>query len=124
MDLEPPGYRTSGPLAESDARTSHGKLSLPTARSPWEATVRLHTLVIGQGLLVAGPAGGHPLLDQRHHRGVGQRRDVADLAVLGHVAQQAAHDLAGPGLRELLDDHDLARLGDRPDLLGDVCAQL
>ena len=32
---------------------------------------------------------------------VGERRDVADLAVLGDVAQQAAHDLAGAGLGQL-----------------------
>ena len=40
-----------------------------------------------------------PLRDQVHHRGVGEGGDVADLAVLGHVAQQPAHDLAGAGLR-------------------------
>ena len=51
--------------------------------------------------------------DQVHHRRVGQRGDVAELAVLGDVPQQAAHDLAGPGLGQLGDDQDLARLGDR-----------
>ncbi len=38
--------------------------------------------------------------------------------------EQPAHDLAGAGLRQLGDDHDLARLGDRADLLADVVAQL
>ena len=68
--------------------------------------------------------GGQPRLDQVHHRGVGERGDVADLAVLGDVAQQPAHDLAGAGLGQLGDDHDLPGLGDRADLLGDVVAQL
>ena len=60
------------------------------------------------------------VLDQVHHRGVGQGGDVAELAVLGDVAEQPAHDLAGAGLGQLLDDHDLPRPGDRADLLGHV----
>ena len=44
-----------------------------------------------------GLVGGQPLLDQVHHRRVGQRGHVADLAVLGDVAQQPAHDLARSG---------------------------
>src|SRR5690606_35380573 len=36
--------------------------------------------------------------DEVHHRGVCQRRGVPDLPVLGHVAQQPAHDLARAGL--------------------------
>ena len=50
--------------------------------------------------------------------------EVADLAVLRHVPQEPAHDLPGARLRQLLDDHDLARLRDGADLLRDVRAQL
>jgi pimeloyl-ACP methyl ester carboxylesterase len=55
----------------------------------------------GAGWAGAGSvrAGGHPLPDQVHHGRVGQGGHVADRAVLGHVAQQPAHDLAGAGLR-------------------------
>src|SRR5829696_3407453 len=67
--------------------------------------------------------GGQLVLDHVHHRRVGQRRHVAELAVLGDVPQQPPHDLAGPGLRQLLHDHDLAGLGDGPDVAGDVVAQ-
>jgi hypothetical protein len=56
--------------------------------------------------------------------GVGQRGDVAELAPLGDVDEQPPHDLAAAGLRQLGRQHDLARLGDRADLLGDVVAQL
>ena len=54
---------------------------------------------------VAGPlsprrrARAFLVLDQVHHRRVGQRGHVAHLAVLGDVLEQAAHDLAGAGLR-------------------------
>jgi hypothetical protein len=78
------------------------------------------------GLLVRGPgrqpssppAGGlHPLADQVHHRRVGQRGDVTGVAAVRYVPQQPAHDLAGPGLRQLRDDQDLPQLGDLADLL-------
>src|SRR4051794_17788699 len=52
------------------------------------------------------------LLDQVHDRGVGERGDVAHLAVLRDVAQQPPHDLARAGLGQLLHDHDLPRAGD------------
>ena len=40
---------------------------------------------------------GRRLLQRRHDRGVAQRGDVAELAAVGDVAQQPAHDLPGPG---------------------------
>lgn len=46
----------------------------------------------------------------------GQRGDVTDLPPLGHVAQQSAHDPAGPRLRQLGHDQDAARLDHRTDL--------
>ena len=64
------------------------------------------------------------LTDQVHHGRVGQRRHITQASVFGHVAQEAAHDLARTGLRQFGDQHDLARFGDGTDLLGDVLAQL
>src|SRR5699024_7938400 len=64
-----------------------------------------------------------PLLDQIHHRGVGEGLGVPHLAVLGDVAQQAPHDLPRTGLGQLGDQEDLLRLGDRADLLAHVGAQ-
>src|SRR5436190_11463279 len=77
----------------------------------------------GRSAVVAA-LGLHPVLDELHHRRVGQGRHVADLAVLRHVLEKPAHDLARPGLRQLGDDHHLTRLGDRTDLLLHVLAQL
>ena len=64
-----------------------------------------------------------PSRDEIHHRGVLQRRHIAQRSVLGDVAQQAPHDLAGAGLGQLRDEHDLPWLGDRSERLGDVFAQ-
>ncbi|MPL84631.1 hypothetical protein SDC9_30596 [bioreactor metagenome] len=61
----------------------------------------------------------HAVVDQLlHHRGIGQRRDVAKAAiiVLGDLAQDAAHDLARAGLRQAGRPLDQVGLGDRADL--------
>src|SRR5262245_42119409 len=61
-----------------------------------------------------------PILHQViHHRRVGQRRGIAERAVfvLGDLAQDAAHDLAGAGLRQAGGELDEIRRGDRADLL-------
>ena len=50
--------------------------------------------------------------------GVGQRGGVAEVAALGDVAQQAAHDLAAAGLGQVGGEVDRLRLGDRADLGG------
>src|ERR687898_297469 len=67
---------------------------------------------------------GQTFADQVHDRRVGERGHVTEVPLLRHVAQQPAHDLARASLRQLGDDHDLARLGDRADLLGHVVAEL
>ena len=73
----------------------------------------------------SGGCGGEvPRLDAVDDRRVGERRRVAERLVLGDVAQQAAHDLARPRLRQLLGEEDRLRLRDRADELGDVVAQL
>src|SRR6266404_6962149 len=58
------------------------------------------------------------------HRRVRERRHVAERPVLRHVAEQAPHDLAAAGLRQLGRENDVRRLGDRADLDGDVVAKL
>ena len=65
------------------------------------------------------------LLLQRGHDGrIGERGHVAEGAAFGDVAEEAAHDLAGAGLRQVDGDEDLLRPGDGADLLGDVRLQL
>ena len=56
--------------------------------------------------------------------GVAQRRHVAELAPLGDVAQQAAHDLPRAGLRQVARPDDPLRPGDLRDPLRDVLADL
>ena len=63
------------------------------------------------------------LLELVDDAGVGQGGGVAEVAALGHVAQQAAHDLAAAGLGQVGREVDGLRLGDRADLGGDVVAQ-
>ena len=58
-----------------------------------------------------------------HHRGVGEGRDVSHVAVLGDVAQEPTHDFAGSRLGEFGDDQDLARFGNRADLVRHVVAE-
>src|SRR5215212_7945566 len=74
-------------------------------------SARLVSGIVPYGRRVRAPASpssvlrggrGQLVLDHVHDRGVGQRGDVAELAVLRDVAQQAAHDLARAGLRQLL----------------------
>src|SRR3954466_4677616 len=53
-----------------------------------------------------------------HDARVGQRRGVAERAeiILGDLAQDAAHDLAGPRLGQARCELDVVGRGDRPDL--------
>ena len=50
--------------------------------------------------------------------------DVAELAALGDVAQQAAHDLPRAGLRQVVGPDDPLRARELADPLGDVLADL
>ena len=108
-----------------DSSTRESVVLTPCPPGPEERENRHVSSLSGGWYTLSPPKSAllQPLGDQVHHRRVGERGDVADLAVLGDVAQQPAHDLARPGLGQLLDDHDLARLGDRADLLGHVVAQ-
>src|SRR4051812_20084157 len=71
----------------------------------------------GSGLLVVLP---HLLVDVLHHRRVAEGGDVADLAALAYVTEQAAHDLAGAGLGEIIGPDDSLRAGDLGDPVRDV----
>ena len=60
------------------------------------------------------------------HRWFGQRRDIAEIAeiVLGDLAQDSPHDLAGASLRQSWRELNEIRRGDRADLLAHPIAQL
>ena len=57
--------------------------------------------------------------------GIGQRRGIAEVGeiVLGDLAQNAAHDLAGTGLGQAGCELDEVGRGDRTDLVADVLDQ-
>src|SRR5581483_8817735 len=67
---------------------------------------------------------GGSVLDLRDDRRVGEGGRVAERPLVRDVPQEAAHDLAAAGLRQLGREDDVRRLRDRPDLLRDVVAQL
>src|SRR5580700_5805358 len=71
------------------------------------------------GFLLRGAA-----LEIRDDARVGERRGIAELAVLGNVAEQAAHDLSASSFRQVWRKRDPLRFGDRADELRDVVAQL
>ena len=64
------------------------------------------------------------LVELLDHVGVAQRGHVAELAALGDVAQQPAHDLARAGLRQVVGPDDPLRARELADPLGDVLADL
>src|SRR3712207_4242608 len=72
---------------------------------------------------VLGAAGRRLLLDLLDHPCVGQGGGVAEVAALGHVAEEAAHDLAATGLGEVVRDDDGLRAGDLADALGHVLTE-
>src|SRR3569833_90788 len=126
LDGGDPGGRTR----DEDRRCQRLALSGVTCRDypyPRPCNMRGRALPAGCALshrvLLVGRCGQF-VLDQIHDRAVGQRGHVAQRAVLGHVAEQPPHDLAGPRLGQLGHDHDLARLGARAEVLGHVVAQL
>ena len=64
------------------------------------------------------------LLELLRHRRVAQRRHVAELAALGDVAQQPAHDLPRARLRQVAGPDHPFRPGQFADPLGDVLVEL
>jgi hypothetical protein len=65
-----------------------------------------------------------PAPDLLHDTGIGERGGVPEVAALGDVAQEPAHDLAAAGLRQVVGEDHRLRPGRRPDLGGDVATQL
>src|SRR5205085_5419255 len=96
------------------------------ARSPTSST-RAAAITLLSGAL-RGALGGLVVIlalrregaDRRHDLGVGQRRHVPEIAPMGDVAQQAPHDLARAGLRQVVGEDDGVRPGDLADLDGHV----
>src|SRR4051794_37570243 len=82
------------------------------------------TSVSGVGALLLVAALGDLLLELLHDRRIAQRRDVAQLAALGDVAQQPAHDLARARLGQVARPDDPPWARELADPLGDVLAQL
>src|SRR5207249_6655029 len=65
------------------------------------------------------------LAQARQHAEIIERRGVApDFRASSDLFEQAPHDFSGTGLRQRLGETDVVRLGDRPDLLGHMLAQL
>src|SRR5688500_14488661 len=62
--------------------------------------------------------------DRVDDAGVGKRRDVTEIALLGDITQQPAHDLSGARLGQVGREHDLLRSRELADHLGDVLPQL
>src|SRR3954447_3693221 len=58
--------------------------------------------------------------DQLHDAGVGEGRGVPECAALGDIAQEPAHDLPGPRLRQVGHEQQGLRFRDRADLRCDV----
>src|SRR3712207_4947719 len=100
-------------------------VALRTCASPgWtEGTVvgALRLRSTGGSLLVLARLRG--FADRFDDAGVGEGGGVAKGAVAGDVAQQAAHDLAGAGFREVGGEHQRFGAGNRADLDADVLAQ-
>src|SRR5262249_41150716 len=64
------------------------------------------------------------LLQPVQHGGVAQGGGIPRLAALRDVAQQAAHDLAGPRLGQVIGPDDPFWPGELPDPVADVPAEL
>src|SRR5436190_21581176 len=98
--------RASGPTSSGLLETYVIGRHLPS--------VVLRDRLLGEGSVLLAGAGG-PLGDVVDHRRVGQRGDVAEMAALGHVLEQATHDLARAGLGQIGGEDDRGRPGDLAD---------
>ena len=105
-----PGRAWRWPSCDGRPRRSRAATLVPTG------TVAADVVGLGQQ---TSPPAGRPQpasADLVHHRGIGQRRGVAEVAALGHVAQQPAHDLAAAGLGQVGREDDRLGPGDGADL--------
>src|SRR3954470_1666475 len=94
----------------------HPAIAITMARSGSALRTRL--------LLPAGLALLDLALELAHDVRVAQRRHVAELAALGDVAQQPAHDLARAGLGQVLGPDDPLRPRELADPVGHVLADV
>src|SRR5687767_3988587 len=80
------------------------------------------TIFVDASVLAVAPALDQPVDQAR----IGEGRGIAEASeiVLRDLAQDAAHDLAAPGLGKPRREVDEVRAGDRADLGADVAAQL
>ena len=109
-ELEP----TTLALMHGSSFRGDGATQLRAARPPdtrhrCAGERRRLTTAASPPLLVGGRCSLLQLVD---HRGVGERGGVAEVATLGDVAQQAAHDLAAAGLGQVGREVDRLRLGE------------
>src|SRR5712671_1837010 len=134
------GWAATGRAVQANATTnaqSDGARDLTAMSSPCHGArfVSEHSATVyhARRRLTAGTAAGpsphavHAVVDEIVDDGrVGQGRDVAQLAVLvgGDLAQDAAHDLAGAGLRQVRGPLQQIGRGDRADLLAHPLHQL
>src|SRR3954454_11052704 len=92
----------------------------PTRRVPVALTCLPHTRARrerrGSVVSLLAGAGGGPALELVDDAGVGEGGRVAEIAALGHIAQQAPHDLAAAGLGQIVGEDDRLGPGDRADL--------
>ena len=86
----------------------------------FDAVREVNNHYFARELLVVTPVGSHESVNHRHDRGVGQCGDVPERAVLGHIAQQSAHDFARTRLGQVRRQNNLTRLGDGADGVGHV----
>src|SRR5947209_17131506 len=93
------------------------------ARASVRLDLALERCSMGRPLLLV-VLSGDLALQVLHAPGFAQRRDVAQLAALGDVPQQSAHDLAGARLRQVRRPDHLLRARELADPLRDVRADL
>src|SRR4051794_7772900 len=106
--------RTSGAVAMGGPERS-GRGGAPHSAPAAEPSAGLVLLLLA--LL-------HLSLELLHDVRVAERRDVAHLLALGDVAQQPAHDLARPRLRQVVGPDDALGPRELADALRDVLADL
>src|SRR3954447_21224885 len=115
------------PLARRVSNRSRSTLAIVDAASLWLVDVDKPPQKSGEAialLLALGLSLLDLALELLHHVGVAQRGDVTELAALRDVAQQAAHDLARAGLRQVVGPDDALGPRELADPLGDVLADL
>src|SRR5258708_15824854 len=113
----------ASPIRSSASSVSVREVVRPAARSAASCWIVGFVVGLAIGLLFLLRAVLHQILD---HARIGESRGVAEIAeiVLGDLAQDAAHDLAGARLGQARRPLDDIGPGDRADLLAHPAAPL